>query len=186
MQNNSVSQNNSAEVSLSVSRNGKTLVFSPTEFKRDPNKSLGIKFPSLEVTKETIQDYISWHGEEDFYPFFNAQLSKLFQSVWKAAIDDKGIWSESDNRTMLEKLSTRGESKSVIEAKVADLIKELNNPDLMQAILMGEGDAKVVALQSFTRISAELKKFSDALENKKRVKNDDNEEEETTQAAAHA
>lgn len=179
--------NLSANKDLPIKRNGITVVFSPTEFKRGSNKTAGIKYPGMEVTKETLQNFIEWMGEEDFYPFLNARVSQLWQNVYYAATDDgKKAWSAEDNASMLEKLSTRGESKAVIDAKVKALIADLNNPEILLAMNGNDPAAKIAALEKFMRISADLKKFSDILESKKRVKTGDEEEENEAAQPANA
>lgn len=179
--------NLSADKDLSITRNGVTLVFSPTDFKRGANKTAGIKYPGVEVTKETLQNFIEWMGEEDFYPFLNARVSQLWQNVYYAATDDgKKVWSAEENAKMLEKLSTRGETKAEIDAKVKALIADLNNPEILMAMNGNDPTAKIAALEKFMKISADLKKFSDILESKKRVKTGDEEEEETEAAPANA
>lgn len=170
--------NISATKPLSITRNGVSITFSPTAFKRGELKINEIQYPGVEVTEETLDDWIKWHGMEDFLPWFNARIAQLHQQVWKAATDDgKKNWSAEDNASYLEKLSTRGETKAVIDAKVKALIADLNNPEILMAMNGNDAGAKLAAFEKFMKISADLKKFSDILDSKKHVKTGDEEEE---------
>lgn len=181
--------NISATKDLEVKRNDITLTFSPAGFKRGPKKDDEIKYPGLEIAdKDSLIKFVDWMGEEDFFPFINARLAQLWQTVHNAATEDgKKEWSAEDNKTMLEKLSTRGETKAVIDAKVKALIADLNNPELLSAMAKMGTPEQMDALQKFGKISADLKKFSDILESKKRVRTgDEDDTEETTSAPVAA
>lgn len=173
--------NLNATQELSVTRNGKTLVFTPTEFKKGKNKEAGLSYPGLEITKENLADFIEFMGDEDFFPLLNSKTSQLFQSVYNASTQDgTSDWLAKDNAEMLEKLSTRGETKAVLEEKLKTLRTELIEltPIMMDASNTEHGKAML----RFASIVAETKKLADALESKKRVKSDEDEKEAVQQA----
>jgi hypothetical protein len=174
--------NISATSELTVSRNGKTLVFTPTEFKKGDNKKNGVKYPGLEITAENLQDYIEWAGEEDFLGMVNSRVSQILQSVFYASIQDGKVdWSADDNSSMLEKLSTRGETKAVLEEKLKRLREELFE---LTPIMMDQTNTEhMKAMLRFSAIVGETKKLADAIESKKRVKtSEDDDESVPTQA----
>lgn len=170
--------NLNATTELTVTRNGKSLVFTPTPFKKGEKKKQELNYPGLEITKENLNDFIEFMGDEDFFPLLNAKTSQLFQSVYDASTKNgTSDWLAKDNAEMLEKLSTRGETKAVLEEKLKDLRNELIEltPIMMDVSNTEHGKAML----RFAAIVAETKKLSDALESKKRVKSDDDEEEKT-------
>jgi len=175
--------NISATSELTVTRNGKTLVFTPTEFKKGDNKKAGIKYPGLEITAENLNDYIEWAGQEDFLGMVNSRVSQILQSVYYASTQDGKVdWSADDNSSMLEKLSTRGETKAVLEEKLKKLREELFE---LTPIMMDQTNTEhMKAMLRFSAIVAETKKLADAIESKKRVKTseDDDEAPPTAQA----
>ncbi len=166
---------------LEVTRNAVTLTFSPTDYLRGKRKAEGLQYLSPgDVNKDTLQDYIKWLGEDDFYGMVNAISRKNWIDTQDAVLENnQGTYSDVLHKQYLEELSTRGETLEDIDNKLKAANNEMiellpkvsaaqaNNDLAAQAALMGE----------FMKITEQVKKLTVAYNSKKRAPRKTKEEE---------
>lgn len=178
----------SAVNDIVVKRNDQEITFSPTEFKRGKNKEAGIKYPHTgDITAETLPILQKFLGDEDFFGFVSEGWRLWVQSTYNSVLETNGgKFSDDLFRKFMEELSTRGETKDIIEQKLKELREQMfavqakaEAPDADMAACMAE----------FMAITKEVKKYDAILASKKRVrkvKSSEDDDSETTPAVVNA
>lgn len=167
---------------LEINRNGVALTFSPTDYLRGQRKKDGLQYLSPgDIGAETLQSFIQWLGEDDFYGMVNAISRKNWIDTQDAVLENNsGEYNETLHKQYLEELSTRGETLEDIDTKLKAANSKMIDllPKVASAQSANDLQAQANLMGEFMKITEEVKKLTVAYNSKKRAPRKVKEEDE--------
>lgn len=130
---------------MNIERNGASLEFGPTPFKRGDNK--GATYLATEVTADNLQEVIRFLDSEMTASIIDRWLKQQAQGWTSEATTDDGLLDEREFVSFVQGMSARGESIPAIRERIAELVSKIGDV-VDQPLEVGKLAVKIKALNA--------------------------------------
>ena len=156
---------------FTVDRNGVSATFVQKEITRGEKKDT--VYPGVVVAESNIDTIITWMGPQAVAGVISSFMKRMAQG-WDKAAKEAGEFDLDKFKGLASSFSVIGETMKVLNDRLRELQLELSKVDIAKVMATPEGSPEKKA---FIELAQRVQSVSNAIENKRRSKEDEEQEE---------